>query len=249
MSRFAVVSGGGTGIGKAVAAALAAEGTEVLLLGRRAEVLDAAVAELNDGAGGKLVRSLTADLAEPEDVARIADGLAAVGRTVDVLVNNAGGNLAPQQSEDLGQIRRDWLANFTGNVLPVVLLTQALLPVMARPGGRVVTVGSVAALRGSGSYGGAKAALHPWSSELALKVAPEGITVNVVAPGYIGGTEFYGDRMSDDFHADRSRQAPVGRGGTVEEVAAAVLYLAGPGGGFTTGQVLQVNGGAVTGRG
>ncbi|MEU1850927.1 SDR family oxidoreductase [Streptomyces sp. NPDC019990] len=249
MSKFAVVSGGATGIGKAVAEALVAEGTEVLLLGRRAGALTSAVGELNERAGARLARALTADLSEPEDVARVAGDIAATGRTVDVLVNNAGGNLAPRPSRDLEEIRRDWLANVTGNVLPVVLLTHALLPVLSRPGGRIITVGSVAALRGSGSYGGAKAALHPWSTELALKLAPEEITVNVVAPGYIGGTEFYRERMSPEFHADRSRQAPLGRGGTVEEVAAAVLYLAGPGGGFTTGQVLQVNGGAVTGRG
>jgi 3-oxoacyl-[acyl-carrier protein] reductase len=249
MSKLAVVSGGATGIGKAVAEALVAEGSEVLLLGRRAEPLAAAVAELNERAGQRLVRALTADLSEPADVARVADDILAAGRTVDVLVNNAGGNQAPQPSKDLEEIRRDWLANVTGNVLPVVLLTHALLPAMSRPGGRIITIGSVAALRGSGSYGGAKAALHPWSTELALKLAPEEITVNVVAPGYIGGTEFYRERMSAEFHADRSRQAPVGRGGTVAEVAAAVLYLAGPGGGFTTGQVLQVNGGAVTGRG
>jgi 3-oxoacyl-[acyl-carrier protein] reductase len=249
MGKFAVVSGGATGIGKAVAEALVAEGAEVVLLGRRAELLAAAAAELNQGAGEQRVRAFTGDLSEPEDVARVADEITAAGRTVDVLVNNAGGNLAPHPSKDLEEIRRDWLANVTGNVLPVVLLTHALLPAMSRPGGRIITVGSVAALRGSGSYGGAKAALHPWSTELALKLAPEEITVNVVAPGYVGGTEFYRERMSDEFHADRSRQAPLGRGGTVEEVAAAVLYLAGPGGGFTTGQVLQVNGGAVTGRG
>ncbi|WP_026211814.1 SDR family NAD(P)-dependent oxidoreductase [Longispora albida] len=242
MGRLAVVSGGGTGIGRAVAAALAAEGSEVVVVGRRPEPLAAVAAGLPG------VRAVTADLTDPAQVARAAKE---IGGPVDVLVNNAGGNFAPAPPEpgDLETLRAQWLANVTGNVLPVVLLTEALLPVLSRPGGRIVTITSVAAFRGPATYGGSKAALHPWSAELAARLAPEGVTVNVVAPGYIPETEFYGERMNAEFHAGRSAQSPSGRGGTPAEVAATVAHLASPLAGFLTGQIIQINGGAIPGRG
>nr|WP_230416341.1 SDR family oxidoreductase [Micromonospora tarapacensis] len=243
---MAVVSGGGTGIGRAIAAELAAR-HEVVLLGRRAEVLKQAAEELTRGGGS--VRAVAADLCEPDDVRRAADEITDGGRTVDVLVNNAGGNFAPHPADDLATIREQYLRNLGGNVLPVVLLTQALLPALRRPGGRIVTVTSIAAFRGNASYGAAKAALHPWSTELAGQLAAGGITVNVVAPGYVAGTEFFRDRMTPEFHRQRSAQAPVGRGGTVTDIAGLVGYLAGAGAGFVTGQIIQINGGALMGRG
>jgi 3-oxoacyl-[acyl-carrier protein] reductase len=249
MDRLAVVSGGGTGIGRAVAAALAAEGDDVVVLGRRPEPLTAAAAEINETTGAWRVRPVTADLSSPQSVERAAAAITADGREVDVLVNNAGGNVAPSAATDLAGVRDDWLANVAGNVFPVVLLTQALLPSLRRPGGRLVTVTSIAAFRGPATYGGAKAALHPWSAELAVRLAPEGVTVNVVAPGYVEGTEFYGERMSPEFHAGRAKRAPMGRGGAVDEIAATVAHLAAPSAGFLTGQVIQVNGGALLGRG
>ncbi|MFF5218053.1 SDR family NAD(P)-dependent oxidoreductase [Micromonospora sp. NPDC000442] len=246
MPKLAVVSGGGTGIGRAIAEELAPE-HEVVLLGRRAEVLRRTAEELSGE--HRRVRAVVADLCEPEDVRRAADEITVGGRTVDVLVNNAGGNFAPHPADDLPTLREQYLRNLGGNVLPVVLLTQALLPALRRPGGRIVTVTSIAAFRGNASYGAAKAALHPWSTELAARLAGEGVTVNVVAPGYVGGTEFYRDRMTPEFHRQRSAQAPVGRGGTVTDVAALVGYLAGATAGFVTGQIIQINGGALMGRG
>jgi 3-oxoacyl-[acyl-carrier protein] reductase len=249
MGRLAVVSGAATGIGRAVTEALKGEGADVVMVGRRAELLAAVADELNADPRGGRALPMTADLSAPGQVERVADEIASLGRPVDVLVNNAGGNRAPYPPETLEEVREGWLANVTGNVLPAVLLTHALLPSLRRPGGRVVTVGSVAAFRGPASYGGSKAALHPWTVELAARLAPEGVTVNMVAPGYIQDTEFYGERMSPGFHEGRSRQAPVGRGGTPREVAATVAHLAGPDAGFITGQIVQINGGAVPGRG
>lgn len=249
MTGLAVVSGGGTGIGRATAARLAAGGHEVVLIGRRDQVLAQAAQDIAAACPATPAWWIAADLADPDQVARVGRRLGEVGRPVDVLVNNAGGNLAPQAAADLAGLREDWLANVSGNVLPAVLLTQALLPILHRPGGRIVTVTSVAAFRGPASYGGAKAALHPWTMELAVRLAPEGITVNAVAPGYVPDTEFYGDRMTPAFHTGRSALSPMGRGGRPEEVAAAVLALIGPDSGFVTGQILQVNGGALLGRG
>ncbi len=247
--RLAVISGGGTGIGLAIARTLVSDGMDVILVGRRATVLDAAVAEVNDWAGHEAARAVPADLTDLAGVEAVTAVVAALARPLDVLVNNAGGNLAPYPPTSVAELRDQFLANLTGNVLPVVLLTHALLNHLRRPGGRIITMSSIAALRGNISYGAAKAALHPWSNELALQLAPEGITVNVIAPGFIGDTEFYGERMRAKFTENRARQIPVGRAGASTEVAGLVRYLSGPDAGFVTGQVLQINGGALTGRG
>jgi 3-oxoacyl-[acyl-carrier protein] reductase len=242
-----VVTGGGTGIGRAVAARLAADGCRVVIVGRRAGMLEKTAAELNEDLARRPVSTRAADLTDPAQVAGLAGELGADG-PVDVLVNNAGGNFAGG-GEDLAAVAAAWEADVRGNVLPSVLLTTALLPGLARPGGRVVVMSSIAALRGPGSYGGAKAALHAWALGLATRVAAEGITVNVVAPGFVPDTEFWAGRLTDELVAGRVGQIPAGRPGTPEEVAAAVAYLAAPDAGWTTGQILQVNGGTLPGRG
>jgi 3-oxoacyl-[acyl-carrier protein] reductase len=247
MTRRAVVSGGGTGIGKAVAARLAAQGCAVVILGRRGDVLAKAVAELNADLPQPRVSAETADLTEPAEVGELAGRLAA-GGPVDVLVNNAGGSFGTSGG-DLAAVAAAWEADVRGNVLPAVLLTTALLPSLPRPGGRIVVTSSIAALRGPGSYGGAKAALHAWALGLAASVAGDGVTVNVVAPGFVPDTEFWTGRLTDELVADRVSQIPAGRPGTPAEVAAAVAYLTAPDAGWTTGQILQVNGGTLAGRG
>jgi 3-oxoacyl-[acyl-carrier protein] reductase len=247
MARRAVISGGGTGIGKAVAARLAAEGYSVVIVGRRAEVLAKTAAELNATMPEPVVSTETADLSEPDEVRELADRLAA-GGAVDVLVNNAGG-VAKGGGADLGAVAAAWQADLRANVLPVVLLTTALLPAISRPGGRIVVMGSIAGLRGAGSYGGTKAALQAWALGLATELAGDGVTVNLVAPGFVPDTEFWSGRLTDELVANRLAQIPAGRAGTPEEVAAAVAYLAAADAGWTTGQILQVNGGTLLGRG
>jgi 3-oxoacyl-[acyl-carrier protein] reductase len=246
VTRQAVVSGGGTGIGRAIAERLAADGADVVIVGRRAEVLATAAKEINDALDAQRVTTATADLTSPDDVQRLADDLPG---TVDVLVNNAGGNFGDPGDGGVAAVAAAWDANLRGNVLPTVLLTEAVKPLLARPGGRVVTITSIAALRGPGSYAGAKAALNAWSLGLAQDLAAEGITVNVVAPGFVPDTEFWADRLSGEVMASRLAQIPLGRPGTPAEVAAAVAHLAAPDAGWTTGQILQVNGGAMLGRG
>ena len=247
--RVAVVSGGGTGIGRAIAHALAADGDEVFVLGRRRAVLQDAASTINRAVGTERVHALCADLRQPEWVAEAARQIVNGAGTVDVLVNNAGGNFAAHPQNGLEGVRDDWRTNFEGNVLPTVLLTHALLPRLRRPGGRIVTIGSIAAFRGPATYGGAKAALHPWAAELAVALAPEGITVNVVAPGYVTKTELYGNGTTSEPSESRWRRAPAGRGADPSEIAALVRYLAGRDAGFVTGQILSADGGALLGRG
>jgi 3-oxoacyl-[acyl-carrier protein] reductase len=241
MTRVAVVSGGGTGIGRAVAAAFAAAGDDVVIVGRRADVLDRAAKELGDR-----VVPIVADLAEVGGAQRVAATVRERFGRVDVLVNNAGG--AVGSSDGLGRAAaaaEAWTANFRANVLTAVLLTEALTDLLAE-GGRIVLLSSIAAFRGSGTgaYGGSKAALHPYAIDLANALGPRGITVNVVAPGYTTDTEFFGDAMTAERHDRLVGQTATGRAGTVDDVAATIGWLASPAAGHVTAQIIQVNGGA-----
>lgn len=243
--RLVVVSGGGTGIGRAIAHRFASGGDEVVIVGRRAEALAQAAQEIDAAVGRDAVRSIVGDLRDPHQVAAVAAQVTGPGRAVDVVVNNAGGNFAVAQPADLVDLRESWQLNLDGNILPSVLLSHALLPAISRQGGTIITISSVAASRGPASYGGAKAALHLWSTHLAGELAEAGITVNVVAPGYVTGTEFYGTRMNPQFHTSRARQAPMGRGAEPAEVADLVWYLATRSARFITGQVIGIDGGAL----
>jgi NAD(P)-dependent dehydrogenase (short-subunit alcohol dehydrogenase family) len=239
MSRIVVVSGGGTGIGRAIAATFAGAGDRVTIVGRRADALERAAKELPGD-----VTPVPADLTVPADVERLAGTL----EHVDVVVNNAGGAASDGPLSTLDDHVREWRQELDANVLTAVLLTTALEPKL-RPDGRVILMSSIAAVRGGGSYGAAKAALHGWAYALAARLGGRGITVNVVAPGYTTGTEFFGDSMSPERHERLVGQTLVGRPGEPDDVAAAVSYLASPAAGYVTGQILQVNGGAVFGRG
>lgn len=245
--RLAVVSGGGTGIGAAIARVLAVDGFDVLVVGRREEALRATTARISwDIARPGAVRAVVADLADPEQVSRVAETVE--GRAVDAVINNAG-SYRGGDSGTLAGVAHQWRANFDANVLTAVLLTEALRPALRRPGGRVILVSSIAAQQGGGGpYSAAKAALHGWAYDLAAQLGPEQITVNVVSPGYVTDTEFFGGRMTPQGHARRVAATLVGRAGTPDDIAEAVRYLAGPAAGYVTGQVLGVNGGSVLGR-
>ncbi len=167
---------------------------------------------------------------------------------IDVLVNNAGG-VDRQPASTLEEVADSWLRDFRSNVLTAVLLTTGLLPNLKRPGGRVVNLSSIAALRGGGgSYTAAKAAVLGWTYDLARMLGKEGITVNAVAPGYITGTEFFGTSMTPERHQRLVSETLDGRPGTPEDVASTVLFLASEQASHITGQLFQVNGGALLGR-
>ncbi|MET9380696.1 SDR family oxidoreductase [Streptomyces sp. NPDC002928] len=246
MARNVVISGGGTGIGLAAAHVFAADGDRVLLLGRRAEVLEKA------GVPGAL--TYAADLSDPREVRGVADFVARELGTVDVLVHSAGGTgqLEPGSDSDdpLDVVAHNWTVNFRINTLTAALLTEALRDRLAEPGGRVLFISSIAAYRGSGSgaYAGAKAALHPYAHDLARDLGPRGITVNVVAPGYVEDTGFFGAAIEADRRERLIRETPTGRAGTPGDVAATLHWLASPAAGHVTSQVIQVNGGAERGH-
>ncbi|MEU0597615.1 SDR family oxidoreductase [Streptomyces sp. NPDC006393] len=246
MTRNVVISGGGTGIGLATAQVFAAHGDQVLLLGRREEVLRKAAVP------GAL--TCAADLSDVDGVRRAARFAAGELGAVDVLIHSAGGSgrLEPrvEREDPLELVADNWLVNFRINTLTAVLLTEALKDHLAEPGGRVLFLSSIAAYRGSGSgaYAASKAALHPYLHDLARELGPRGITVNAVAPGYVEDTDFFGDAMDEARRERLVAETSTRRPGTPGDVAATLHWLASPAAGHITSQIVQVNGGAERGH-
>lgn len=235
--RQIVVTGGGTGIGLAIATEFASAGDRVTITGRREHVLkDTGLAYA------------CFDAADP---AAISAALGQLPERVDVLVNNAGGNTdfdrEPPGDGDLAGIAAAWRANLDANLMSAVLVTAALTPRFAQDA-RIVTLGSIAAKRGAGGYGAAKAAVEAWTADVAAELGPRGITANVVSPGLTLGSEFFRGRLTDARTQRLIGETRNGRAGTTADVAATVAFLASPAAGHLTGQVIHVNGGAYLGR-
>jgi len=178
--RTIVVSGAGSGIGRAVTERLVADGGQVTAVGRRPEPLQELADEL-----GKAVRPVAADVGSEAGAAAVAADLAAAGLACAGVVAAAGG-LTPDQpaASPLEQARRTWQASFESNVLTAVLLVEALWADLQRQAGRIVLVSSVAALRGSGGgpYGAMKGALHAWAYDLARELGLQVIAEGVETP-------------------------------------------------------------------
>lgn len=241
--QTALVTGAGSGIGRAIALDLARAGARVALVGRRAEPLEETRRLIADlGPTVPPAVALTADVSDEAQVgAMVAAALAALGR-IDVLVNDAGVG-HPGQIETTTP--EDWDRVLDVNLRGAFLVTRAVLPAMrAQASGSVVSVASISGQTGgvsaSAPYAASKGGLIAFTKALARQMAAFGGRANAVAPGQIATT------MSN-VDPERIRavlgQTPIGRLGTPEEVAHAVLFLASPAAAFVTGHTLNVNGG------
>lgn len=236
--RRALVTGGSGDIGSAIARALAAQGCHVIVHANSGiERAAAVVAELQEsGAEAEAVRFDVADAAATRSA---IDQLLANG-PIPIVINNAG---IHDDAPMAGMRDEQWRRVIDVSLHGFFHVTQPLLLPMARQRfGRIVSVSSVAAVmgnRGQTNYAAAKAALHGASKSLAREMASRGITVNVVAPGMIGG-----NMLGDSFDpAQVKAMVPAGRVGTPTEVAALVAFLCSDAAAYINGQVIGVNGG------
>ncbi len=241
-NRVALVTGGSRGIGRAIALALAKAGAAVAINYRERGEEAAAVVEAIRQSGGRAA-AVAADVSQAEAVQRMATETEDRLGRIDVLVNNAGA-AATRGLDDITE--EDFDHALAVNLKSAFLCTQAVLPSMrARRWGRIVNISSIGARVGAGSvsvaYGAAKAGLEGLTRAYALRLAPEGVTVNAIAPGLID-TEMGAPLIA----AGVGARIPIGRVGVGDDIARAVLFLISDS--FVTGQTLAVNGGALFSR-
>ncbi len=236
--KTALVTGASGGIGGAIAKALVAQGAKVALSGTRIEALQA----LADTLGPQSV-AVPANLSSPEGADALIKGAeAALGGGIDILVNNAGltrDTLALRMKDD------DWQSVLDVNLTAAFRLSRASLKsMMKRRWGRIIGITSIVGTTGNAgqaNYAASKAGLIGMSKSLAQEVASRGITVNCVAPGFIDTAMTH--VLGDEHKKKLLEGVPVGRLGSPEDIAAAVIYLASTEAAYVTGQTVHVNGG------
>jgi NAD(P)-dependent dehydrogenase (short-subunit alcohol dehydrogenase family) len=245
MSRAVLVTGGSRGIGAAIARAFAERGDRVAVHCRDAVAAAEVVRDSLNGDEHVVVR---ADLAVPAEVRAMVDAAAAGLGGLDVLVNNAGIYLEhPVLETSYEEWQAAWQATLGINLVGAANVTWCAVQHMtasAHRNGRIVNVGSRGAFRGEPThpaYGASKAGLHAFGQSLAVALAPHGITVASVAPGYVA-TDMTEAELATAAGDVIRAQSPFGRVATVQEIAAAVVYLASPEAEWVSGAVLDLNG-------
>ncbi len=241
--RVAIVTGGGRGLGEAIAHRLARDGATVAVLdidGPSAEKVAAAI-----GAAGGAAFPVPGDVTDGAGVREAVAGVSARAGAAAVLVNNAGGFPAVRRLDEIDEA--EWDRIIALNLTSAFRCARAVIPGMRRLGwGRIINIASAAARTltnlSAAHYAAAKAGLLGLTRHLALELGPAGITVNAVAPGTTP-TERVRRLRPPDVEAEILRAIPVGRFGAPEDTAAAVAFLASPGAGYITGVTLDVNGG------
>ncbi|MEV0596136.1 SDR family NAD(P)-dependent oxidoreductase [Nonomuraea cavernae] len=239
--RGVLITGASRGIGRAVAAAFAAEGDRVAIHHRdSAEQARQLLGEL-PGQGHTVVQ---ADLADPDEVRRMTDAAAEALGGIDVLVNNAGIFLHHPITElSYEEWQAAWRRTLDVNLVGAANVTWCALQHMPA-GGRIVNVSSRGAFRGEPdgpAYGATKAGLNAFGQSLAIALAPRGIAVATVAPGFVA-TDMTNEHLKPPRGDEIRAQSPFGRVAEPEEIAAAVVYLASPAAEWASGAVLDLNG-------
>ncbi|MBT1667844.1 SDR family NAD(P)-dependent oxidoreductase [Curtobacterium flaccumfaciens] len=236
--RTALVTGGSSGIGRAIATALADAGAHVLVAARTPATIDATVAGIRQA--GRSADGVVADLSSRAGAHALADSVG----DVDVLVNSAGINLRPPMPE---LDEATWDATMAVNLDAPFVLGQRLAPGMAARGyGRIVSISSQQAHRpfaASGAYGVSKAGLEALARSQAEAWSAQGVTSNVLVPGFVRTP--LNERLGSDpaTVAALAARTLVGRNGLASDFAAAAVFLAGPGSAYVTGQSIAVDGG------
>ena len=237
--KTALVTGASGGIGAAIATTLHAQGASVVLHGTREVRLAALQAEL-----GERAHIVTANLGDREAVANIIAEATEKAGPISILVNNAGitrDNLAMRMKEE------EWDAVIDVNLTASMILCRtAMRGMMKARHGRIISISSIVGVIGNpgqSNYAASKAGMIGYSKALAQEVASRGVTVNVIAPGFIETPMT--DELSDDQKTALLSRVPAARLGQADEIAAAVAYLASDEAAYVTGATIHVNGGMV----
>jgi Tropinone reductase 1 len=242
--QVALVTGASAGIGRAIADELLGLGADVLMVARDPAALESARAELEEAHPSARVRAFAADVADAEQRREVLDWIEDLGDGLQVLVNNAGGNVT-RATMDYGE--DEWRALFETNLFSAFELCRYAFPLLSEhAASSIVNVGSVSGIthvRSGAPYGMTKAALHQLTRNLACEWAGDGIRVNAVAPWYIR-TRRTSDKLADPDYLDEViARTPMGRVGEPEEVASAVAFLCLPASSYVTGECIAVDGG------
>ena len=242
-NKVALVTGGGRGIGQAIAVALAEEGADVVVAARSVDQLEEAVQKI-EATGGKGI-AIPADLSQRETIDSFVQAVSAHYSKIDILVNNAGigsganAKLVVDYDDDF------WDTSVALNLTAPYLLTKAFVPAMIKAGwGRVINIASVAGIIGGpgrSGYAAAKGGVIALTRSVAAEVGGYGITVNAVAPGYV--TTEMSAGLSDEVKDEIRRRLAIRRFGTPEDIAGTVAFLASADADYITGQVIRVDGG------
>ena len=238
--QFAVVTGGARGIGKAIAEALARKGVNLVIADISLEQAKDTSAEI-ESLGIKTM-AVKLDVSKSDEVSKIFEDISKECGRIDILVNNAG---VTRDSLILRMKEEDWDTLMNINLKSVFLCSKEAIKVMAKQRyGRIINIASVVAFMGNpgqANYSASKAGIVGLTKTTAKEYASRGITANAVAPGFI--TTAMTDALTENVKEEMKRAIPLGRFGTPEDVANAVVFLASPEAGYITGQVIHVNGG------
>jgi len=253
--KVAIVTGGGSGIGRAIAVRFAREGAQVVVAGQRPERL-AETARLIEGDGGRVV-AVACDVADAEHVRRLVSAALDASGRVDILVNGAARNRPDQPvAERVGELAEAWwAATLDVNLTGAFHCCKYAVPAMARGGGgSIVNVASTSGVTGNwnqSAYVASKHGLVGLTKAIALDYAAQHIRANAICPGFIEterSLAFAAHNRDADWRAKKLAEIPLGRLGRAEEVAALAAYLASDEAGFITGAVIPIDGGTAARR-
>ncbi len=241
--QVAIVTGAGRGIGHAIAVRLAEEGAKIAAVSRTEANAQKTAAEVN-AARADSAKAYAVDVADHAAVQKAGEQIFADFGKVDILINNAG---ITRDGLSMRMPVEDWDAVLATNLKGAFNFVQAIQrPMLKQRSGRIVNISSVIGLMGNAgqtNYAASKAGLIGFSKSLAREVASRGITVNVIAPGFI--VTDMTDALPEAVQKAILEKVPLGRFGQVADIAEAVVFLCSPAAGYITGQTLAVDGGMV----